>query len=251
MSRAAHWPLLLALALLILLAGCSAFGDDPTRDDRAVAALENATDSIEDAETYSYRTEYTVIGGPGEFLEADSTGVVDRDERSIYANTTVNDETFDSYTIGDTVYHQCPSPWGGWAVDDVMGDDWTSEAPAHTQLSLFESGDLHWNGTETVDDREVVRLTGSPSDATLEGDDTASPVFDFGGPNIENARTTLLIDAETDRPLESTLEFDVTDSEGTVSASSRTTYSGYDENVTIELPAEATDDPYESGCPGR
>ncbi|SDQ23852.1 hypothetical protein [Natronobacterium texcoconense] len=249
MSRAAHWSLLLALALVVLLAGCTAFGDEPTRDDRAVAALENATESVEDAETYRYETEITVIGAPGELIEGDSTGVVDHDERSIHANTTFQGETLESYTIDDTVYQECPSPWGSWEVDDVMGDDWTSEAPAHSQLALFESGDLHWNGTETIDDREVVRLTGSPSEDALDTDDTAGPVFDFGGPSIENAATTLLIDAETDRPIETTLEFEVADGDETVSASSTTTYSAYDEDVSIEVPDEVHDDQYELGCP--
>lgn len=250
MSRTTLHSLTLVLALCVVLAGCSALGDDPTRDDRAVDALENSTAALEAAETYQYESEVTVSGG-GQRIDVSAVGTVDVDERAMFTNTTHDGETRGVYVIEDTAYTECQSPWSGWGVEEFEEDYWPAETPAHSQLSMFETGDLHWNGTETVDDREVVRLTGSPSaDALDDGTAGATPVFDFGGPSIDETSATLLIDAETDRPLETTLEFTVSNGGETASGSITTRYDAYDEDVSIDLPYEATVDQYELGCPG-
>lgn len=170
----------------------------------------------------------------------------------MYTNATVDGERLESYVADGTRREQCPSPWNGWHVEDVDEEDyWPDETPAHTQLSLFGEGDLHWNGTETIDGREAVRLTGSPpADSLDDGTTGGGSPFDLGDPSIDETSATLWIDAETDRPLQTNLEFTVSGGDETATASITMRYLDYDDAVAIDVPTVSSSEQYELGCPG-
>lgn len=51
----------LAIAVCVLLAGCSLLGPDHTRDERAESALADARDAINDTKTYRFDGEMRVV----------------------------------------------------------------------------------------------------------------------------------------------------------------------------------------------
>lgn len=251
MPPAALRAIALSTVLVVALAGCSAIGDEPTREDRAVEALEDTRDALEDVETYRYEADLAVAADRRS-IDGSLFGAVDLADRRLYTNATTDGETLESYVDGRTMKEQCPSPWGGWHVEELEDEAfWPAETPTHAQLALFDTGDLYWNGTETVDGREAVRLSGSPSaDALDDGATGGGSPFDFGGPNVDETSATLWIDAETDRPLESHVEFTVTDGDESATASITMRYLDYDDAVSIDVPTIPSGDQYELGCPG-
>ncbi|AEH36515.1 hypothetical protein [Halopiger xanaduensis] len=256
MRRPALRALTVSLILVVSLAGCSALGDDPTRDERAVEALEDARAALDETATYRYEGELSVAADH-QHIDGSVFGAVDLANETMYTNATIDGTTLESYLEGDTRREQCPAPWDGWHVesldedeDEAESDPWPDDTPAHSQLSLFEDGDLHWNGTETYDGREAIRLTGSPPADAFDDGRIGGSRFDFGGPNLEDASTTLWLDAETGRPLETSVEFEVSGNDETATASITMRYSAYDEPASIDVPTVPSEDRYELGCPG-
>ncbi|WP_459807534.1 LolA-like protein [Halopiger thermotolerans] len=242
----------MSLILVVSLAGCSALGDEPTRDERAVEALEDARTVLDETSTYRYEGELSVAADR-QRIDGSVFGAVDLANETLYTNATIDGTTLESYLEGETRREQCPPPWDGWNVeslDEDEGDPWPDDTPAHSQLSLFEDGDLYWNGTEAYDGREAIRLTGSPPADAFDDSGLSSSRFDFGGPNLEDAHTTLWLDAETGRPLETSVEFDVSGDGETATVSITMRYSAYDEPVSIDVPTVPSDQRYELGCPG-
>lgn len=251
MRRPALRTLTVSLILIVSLAGCSALGDDPTRDERAVEALEDAQVALDETSTYRYDGDLSVAADH-QRIDGSVFGAVDLANETLYTNATVDGTTLESYLDGDTRREQCPPPWDGWNVESLDDEEnpWPGDTPAHSQLSLFEDGDLYWNGTETYDGREAIQLTGSPPADALDDSRLGGPRFDFGGPNLEDVRTTLWLDADTGRPLETSVEFAVSGNDETATASITMRYSSYDEPVSIDVPAVPSDQRYELGCPG-
>lgn len=254
MRRPALRALTVSLLLVVSLAGCSALGDDPTRDERAVEALEDAQVALDETSTYRYEGDLSVAADH-QRIDGSAFGTVNLANETMFTNATIDGTTLESYLDGDTRREQCPPPWDGWHVESLdedgdEGDPWPDDTPAHSQLSLFEDGDLYWNGTETYDGREAIRLTGSPPADAFDDGGLSGSRFDFGGPNLEDVRTTLWLDAETGRPLETSVEFEVTNGDERATASVTMRYSAYDEPVAIDVPAVPSDQRYELGCPG-
>lgn len=241
----------MAVALCVLLAGCSLLGS-PTREERATAALANASDALNATETYRFESEISVVATADdrtERVDVDASGTVDFPARKMRTNATRDGETYRSYVDNRTVYQECPHPAWGWGTEEVDGD-WETQTPAHRQLALLRSGPLYYNGTDTVDGDRAILLTGEPTtDALTRYSDRRSDSL-FGGPNVENARAEVWLDPDTYRPLESHVRFEVSESGNTATATLRTTFSDYGDPVSIEVPPEARDDPLEMGCPG-
>ncbi|WP_254767888.1 hypothetical protein [Salinilacihabitans rarus] len=254
MPSTARRVALLAVVALVVLAGCSALGQDPTREDRAVEALERSQERLDEVDSYRTDGELRVDAesdGRTERIRVEVDGAVDLDAERMRTNATVDGETTATYLVGRTTYRQCPDPWGGWAVEEVEdAEDWADLTPAAGPLSVLESGSLYWNGTETVDGREAVLLVGHPPASALDETQSGFGSALGGGPNVEDPTVELWIDAETGLPIESRIEFDVSGRDGSADASATMRYSAYDEPVSIEVPGEAYDDPYELGCPG-
>lgn len=256
MPAAARRVALLVVVALVVLAGCSALGQDPTREDRAVEALERSQDRLDEVDSYRFDGEMRVVAegdGRTERIRVDVGGAVDAEAERMRTNATVDGETTESYLVGGTTYQQCPDPWGGWAVEEAEddADDWAELTPAAGQLSLLESGSLYWNGTETVDGREAALLVGhTPASALDEDQGGFGSALDVGGPNVEDVTVELWVDEETGLPIESRIALEVAGSGGSADASATMRYSGYDEPVSIEVPSEADENQYELGCPG-
>ncbi|WP_435345962.1 hypothetical protein [Haloarchaeobius sp. HRN-SO-5] len=245
------------LVVCVLTAGCSTlgFGPDPTREERAVGALDNATAALASTESYQFESDMTVAvtaDGRSEQVDLDLTGAVDAAARKMRSNTTSDGESRRAFVLNRTVYRECAPPWDGWAVEERDDDgEWMSQTPAVRQLSLLESGSLYWNGTETVDGEQAVVLSGEPTaDAlTQYQDERSQPVF--GGPSIDDVELRAWLDADTGRLLRTELRFAVSEGGNTATVTMTTTFGDYGEPVSVDLPAEAQTDPYELGCPGE
>lgn len=251
-----------ALVLLVVLAGCAGFLEEPPeRDERAVAALEGTTAAVDAAGSYRYETDLRIeAAGDGrtERLDVRLVGAVDAAAMRMNATTqvdgpvgpNVDGRTFETYLVNRTAYQQCTRPPGFWGVENRTADDWDTLTPAYRQLSLLESGDLRWEGPATVDGRNATLVVGEPTAAALQQyrEDGSRPVF--GGPEFRDVTMSVWIDDETDLPLKTELRFEVVEGDGSATSRMETRFLDYGEPVSVEVPAEAKDDPLTHGCPG-
>ena len=243
------------LAVCVLTAGCSLLGTDHTREERAVTALDNTTDTLTATETYRFESKMTVIAATDsrtERIDVGLTGAVDVADHKMRQKATRDGESRRAFVLNRTVYQECAPPWDGWAVEDPAEDvRWLNQTPAARQLSLLESGSLYWNGTEPVDGERAVVVTGEPTvDALTEyREDRSQPVF--GGPSIEDPELRAWVDADTGRLLRTELRFTVSKGDNSATATMTTTFADYGDPVSVELPAEARTNQYELGCPGE
>lgn len=243
-----------ALALCVVLAGCSALAPAPTRQDRAVAAHQNATDAVGDVDTYRFESTLRVDAsgnGRSESVTVDASGAVAVDARRMQTTAERDGETRTSYLDNRTRFVECPDPWDGWGRERVDGeDDWSRQTPLVRHLSLLGSGSLYWNGTTTLDGERVALVTGEPSKKALRRyrDDGRGPTL--GGPSVENPEVSAWLDLETSRPRKVAVSFEVTNGDATADARLVSRFVDYGDPVDVSVPAEARADPYELGCPG-
>ncbi|MFB6165348.1 MAG: hypothetical protein ABEJ31_09345 [Haloarculaceae archaeon] len=242
------------LAVCLLTAGCSVLGPDHTRDERAEAALENATDALAATETYRFESNLSVSATADsrtKRIDARVTGVVDAAARAVRSNTTSDGESRRTYVLNRTVYRECVSPWDGWGVEDLDDDtEWASRTVAHRQLSLLETGSLYWNGTETIDGERVAVVTGEPTTDALADyrNERSQPLL--GGASVDDAELRAWIDPDTGRLRRTRLHVTVSKGDNSAATTAVTTFGEYGEPVTIDLPDGARTNQHELGCPG-
>lgn len=245
-----------ALAVCLVLAGCSVLGDDPVREGAAVERLDAASERAATLESYRYDLSFTVessassrrVGGSG-------TGRINLTTRHATTNLTVDGTTRRSYVDNRTAYVQCPGVAGGpsvfWGQEDVPTErDWRETTPIGRQLAMLSTGDLYYNGTETIDGREVVHLTGAPSKSELDryGAGAGSRPL-FGSPNVDSLTVSLWLDERTNRPVRSEVTVVVSGDGETATATLTTRYRDYGERVEVTVPAEVREKAMRGGCP--
>jgi len=250
-------PLLLALCLVT--AGCSALGPDYVREDRAESTLAAANAALAETETYRFEADATVVAtsdDESQRVDLRAAGNVSLTERRMGGRTNVSGggdryrQSTESYLLNRTRYRECSSRAREWGADESATENWSTLTPAGRQLTLLESGSLLYNGTTTVDGREATLLVGEPTEdaLTLYQQRRSESLPD--GPGIENARLEAWFDAETDRPIRTTLTFEVSGGDASASTSLTTRYRDYGRPVTVDPPAELLSDPPEFTCPG-
>lgn len=241
-----------ALVLCVLTAGCGFLGSETVREPRAESALDAAGDALAESETYRYDADARVVAtgdGETESVEARTAGSVNATERRMFSRTNASERSVESYLVNRTRYQQCPSPGWDWGVQKYDADDWSTLTPAARQLSLLDSGSLYWNGTTTVDGRNATLLVGDvTTEALTEFQERRSDSL-VGGPNVEDARLELWLDAESDRPIRTRLRFRVSNRGATATATMTTRFRAYGDPVTAEPPADVPTDRSEFPCP--
>ncbi|WP_436907278.1 hypothetical protein [Halosimplex marinum] len=245
----------LAVAACLLLAGCSVLGPDHTREERAVAALADAREAVNDTDTYRFDGDLRVVAtadGETERVGIDMNGTVDAAERRMHSTAVRGGETYESYVIDGTAYQECGGPMGMdmWGVENVTADDWRMGTPAARQLALLESGSLFHNGTRTLDGREAVLLVGRPTTDALTKYQERRDRSLLGGPSVDDAEVRVWIDPETYRPLRSAVRFEVSRGGNTATARIEMTFADYGADLSVDVPAIPDEETWGAGCPG-
>ncbi|EMA11818.1 hypothetical protein [Haloarcula marismortui] len=228
----------------------------PPSDERAVAAVEEANRSIASVDAYRFQMDMHVTASDGDqsrTVSVDGDGAVNVSEKRMQATTQMQDQTVTSYVDGYRAYQGCQDPWGGYAVENVSrSEPWATATPLHRQVLLFERSNVYWKGNETRNDNRTVLVTASPSAETIESlmDRRQAGGMDLNPGSLENATARLWLDPETNRPVQSELDIEISQRGATATATITVQYTDYDEPTSVSIPSEVSDDPYELGCPG-
>ncbi|WP_459194342.1 LolA-like protein [Halosimplex sp. J119] len=242
----------LAVAVCLVLAGCSLLGPDHTRDDRAESALADARDAMNETDTYRFDGDLSVVAtadGRTERVDVRVNGTVDATERRIHGFSERDGEVFESYLHNRTRYQECGTMTGLWGVDEREADDWSTLTPAARQLALLESGSLSYNGTETLDGEEATLLVGEPTSEALTQYQKRRSRSLFGGPNVENAEVRVWLDEETDRLRKTHFQFEVSGNGNTATASTTMRFTDYGADVDVDVPVIPENKQWPE-CPG-
>jgi hypothetical protein len=241
-----------AVAVCVLLAGCSLLGASHTREERATRALDNASATLDGTETYRFESEMSVVATADdrtERVDIGLTGAVDVGAHEMRTNATLEGETYRSYLLNRTVYQECAGTVWDWGTRETE-TNWSVQTPARRQLALLRSGSLYWNGTVDIDGESALLLTGEPTGEAITRYQERRSRSLLGGPSVENARMKVWLDPETSRPVKTDLRFEVKEGGNTATARVRSRFADYGTPVAVEVPTEARDDPLEMGCPG-
>lgn len=249
MSRPALLPL--ALLVVVVIAGCVGLGGEPpVREKQAVDVLESARDRAQQVDTY--RFELSLAGETsedGRIVEANGQGRVNVTARTLAANTTANGERAAAYIDNDTAYEQCARPGSFWGERRVTADNWTAATPLGRHLVLLTSGDLYYNGTERVDGREVIHLSGRPSLEAIEETSGAGTTDLPSGADVDQLTLDAWVDAETHRLSRSRMVISISRDDRRATVTLTMDFHSYGEPVGVTVPADARDAFFDGGCP--
>ncbi|MBX0294764.1 hypothetical protein [Haloarcula nitratireducens] len=242
-----------ALALSLVLAGCSVFGDEPVREERAIERLDAARERAETVESYRYEVDIDAsTTASGERIDGSGSGRVNVTTRRQAANVTVGGSVAGSYVDDRTAFEQCRTDGLSWGKENVSaGGNWTELTPLGRQLSVLSTGDLYYNGTETVDGRRTVHLSSHPSPSALEESDAGAgnrPVF--GSPGVDSVTVDIWLDETTNLPVRSRVTVRVSGDGETATATLTTRFRDYGDRVEVTIPDDVRSDAMELGCPG-
>ena len=246
-------PLLhVAVAVLLVLAGCSVLADDPVREPAAVDRLNATQDRVDDVSSYRYNmTVNASSSGSSRRIDGHGVGAVNVTTKRKVINASLDGTRAVTYIDNRTAYTECQFPGTGWGRQSLSAESgWTELTVLGRQLALLSTGDLYHNGTERIDGQEVVHLSGRPTDDALSGDDGSSSVSVFDSSKADEVTVHLWVDAETNRPVRTDLRVVSRANDETATATLAVRYRGYGDPVRISIPEEARDPFYDTGCPG-
>lgn len=240
-----------AIAVCVILAGCSVFGQDHTREERAVSALADARDAVNQTDSYRYEGDLRVVAtadGRSERIDVRVNGTVDAAQRRMHTTAERDGEASEAYLVNRTSYRECDR-MALWAVEEREADDWSLLTPAARQLSPLESGSLYFNGTETVDGEETRLLVGEPTEKALTQYQERRSQPLFGGPSIDDAEVRVWLDTESDRPRKTQVRFEVSEGGNSATATVTMWFDDYGTDAAVDVPVIPEDKQWEGKCP--
>lgn len=237
--------------------GIGFVGPDETRDEQAETVLEETVTAASAVDSYRFAGTVDLESG-SEQVSVAANGSVDAATNRLRGTAGERDgsERFATYVLNRTRYSECRQPAVSWASDEFeLGEAWWRATPMGRTLWFFEAGDLHYNGTTTLDGRETIVLTGSRSGSAAEAVGTREDpgAFDLaasGEATVRRTDGTVWIDAESMLPVRSVTEFVIAAEGQTVTTEVEWRFDDYGEEVAISLPAAAAEEPWSGGCPG-
>lgn len=246
----------LVLSALLVTAGCLGVLQSQPSDPGAEAVVDEAVAAGEAVETYRVATDLHAAAtedGDRRTVDASSTGVVDRPARRSRMVVEQGDASRAMYVVGNTTYVECASPWSGWGREehDELDDDWAGQDPLGRQLTLLDESPVAWVGNETRRGVATHVVEARPDDRTLtQFSEERRPLLPLFGPRVEGATVRAWVAEDSGRLLRTRVAFTLRAEGTTVETTMVTTFSDYGASVAVRLPAEATEDPFELGCPG-
>lgn len=237
--------------------GIGLAGPDETRDEQAETVLEDAVAAASTVDSYRFAGTVDLESG-SERVSVAANGSVDVAASRLRGTAGERDgsERFATYILNRTRYSECRQPAVSWASDEFeLRESWWRATPMGRTLWLFESGDLHHNGTTALAGRETIVLTGSRSGAAANAvgtreDPGALDLAASREATVRRTDATVWIDAESMLPVRSVTEFVIAADGQTVTTEVEWRFDDYGEEVAISLPAEAAEEPWSGGCPG-
>lgn len=262
-----------AVALLLVLAGCSGLGTqdttttapDPTGNATATDAPGTADGAnasavkadtlaaLDDVETYRVSTNQTsrLSGNVQQTVVTTTTGVFDRTAREARLNQSqdagVQSVTSQLYLVDETLYQRSPqfarqydSNWVAIDLSENFSAAWDGFDTLSRQQALLNASSVTLDGTTTVDGQQAYVLRLRPDAERYEelGSNTTGQTLD-----VSNVSATYYVSTETDRLVASTTRLNATQ---TVSGRSLTIdqtielrFDEYGQPVTVRLPDEA------------
>ncbi|WP_262180767.1 hypothetical protein [Haloarcula laminariae] len=244
-----------ALAVLLVLAGCSMFGSEPVRESDAVDRLDAAGERVDAVSSYRYNVTIDASTTAGdERVTGHGVGAVNATSQRQVANMSFDGERSVNYLDNRTGFTECRGPLGDglWGRQQRSTEsEWVALTPVGRQLDLLSTGDLYYNGTETVGGRDVTHISGEPSDEVLSERGVGSrnaPVF--GSSNVDSVTVDLWLDTATDRPVRSAIRVVVSADGETATATLTFRYRDYGDRVRVSVPDSVREDALSTGCPG-
>lgn len=257
--------LALVLAVVLVTAGCSAFGSSrPPSDQRALDAVNRSQESVAAVESYRFTLDgHVTATADDERVSFDVTGEgavnVSRQRlnatiRARDGSARMHDATRSVYVTGYTAYTECRVGWGRENL--TRSTRWVEHTPLGRELALLNQTHVYWRGTETVNGTEAAVVVAHPTKEELQSvaDARGTGTTDFEDANVQNVTETVWFDTETWRPLKAHREVHV---EGGVFSSSSATatvtlwFAGYDRPTSVSRPSFDPDETWRGGCPGE
>jgi len=262
-----------AVALLLVLAGCSGLGtqdtntttlestgnaattDAPGAADSANASAVKADTlaALDAVETYRVTTNQTsrLSGNVQRTVVTTTTGQFDRAAREARLNQSqdagVQSVTSQLYLVNETLYQRSPqfarqydSNWVAIDLSENFSAAWDGFDTLSRQQALLNVSSVTLDGTTTVDGQRtyVLRLRPDPERYEELGLNTTGQTLD-----VSNVSATYYVSTETDRLVASTTRLNATQTVNgqslTIDQTIELRFEEYGQPVTVRLPDEA------------
>lgn len=224
----------IAVAVLVVTAGCAGFGDTGVAS--AEEVRQDAVASMADVETYRMEMNVTLHAN-GQTLPMAMTGTFNRTGETAQMTTTVRGQSVESYVDGTTMYLQTPT---GWQVRDVADrNPWNESLALERQRAILESADITELGEDTVDGEPVYVVQIDPDPERVKQVVARQQNRNFDDVSIRDVTYTQFVHRETGRLVGVEMNMTMTVSGQSADVTATMTFSGYDEPTDITIPEDA------------
>ncbi|WP_435317098.1 hypothetical protein [Haloarchaeobius sp. TZWSO28] len=245
MNSRKHVFIAVALALLVALAGCSAFvgtpsdgSDDETPEGQEIKA--DAVNQMQSVNAYNYSM-VTVVEFSGNELRTESTGTVNVSAQRMSAtnivtavrtNSTQTRSFSEAFIFGE---QQCLHIGDEWRQEDVENSPWRTNASLGAQQEILNNSKSTLRNETLANGQEVYVIEVTPSQEAIQqlvGDDTGN--VDFGEVTYRQ-----YIDRDSKQLVKSTMNATYVVNGRAANLSVEMSFSDYNTTHEIELPKVA------------
>lgn len=237
----------LAIVLSVGLTGClsSTTADPDSESSQEALELGDATkNAMETVESYQMTMDMTVeVKEQDRTVEMHAEGTYDREDEQAAVTVEALGRTAETYIDGTTVYAESSY---GWQTTELEEDPWSTGSGTtwEQQEAILEDSAMTIEGNETVDGQSAKVVAVDITSEQFQTAMAASPNAEESESieSVDDIAYTLYVSEETNRILK--IEMSMTaeiETAGEVDYDITITFSNYNDDVTIEIPDEATE----------